>query len=216
MPFVSALSHEQQVEAGRLYRTGLSAQQVADHFDVSLNATFYALRRLKVPRRTAQDSNRLRFNAKPLSYQIKEDLTTSEERLKLSAVMLYWAEGYKVGRGIIDFANSDPSMAVVFKRFLSEICQVDETRIRCALYCYEGQNVKALTTYWSTLLSVPESQFTKPYIKQAAPGVRGPRMINGLVHVRYCDTKLLRQILAWIDEYCVECVGGRAVNCSGL
>jgi hypothetical protein len=67
MPFVSALSHEQQIEAGRLYRTGLSAQQVADHFDVSLNATFYALRRLKVPRRTAQDSNRLRFNAKPLS-----------------------------------------------------------------------------------------------------------------------------------------------------
>lgn len=202
MPTVAALSQKQQEEAARLYRRGLSAQQVADHFGVSIHAAYYTLRKLKVPRRSAQETNKIRFEAKPLSYSLKTQLTEEEEQLKMAAIMLYWAEGYKVGSHAIDFANSDPKMALIFRHFLSEICHVDEKRIRGHLYCYEGQDVKALTRYWSQLLSIPEKQFIKPYIKKAAsPGPRGPRMLHGLVHIVYCDVKLLRQILAWIEEY---------------
>ena len=201
MPLVAALSDPQQKEAARLYKNGLSAQQVATHLSVSLDAMYYTLRKLKVPRRTAQETNRIRFEAKPLSYNVKTKLTGEEEQLKLAAIMLYWAEGYKIGK-TIDFANSDPQMAIIFKRFLSEICRVDEKRVRGHLYLYEGQNTKELTRYWSKLLSIPEAQFTKPYIKKGAlPGPRGPRMVHGLVHIVYCDTKLLRQILKWIEEY---------------
>ncbi len=217
MPFPAALSSKQQMEAARLYRSGLSAQQVADHFKVSIDASYYALRQLKVMRRTAQEANRIRFEAKPLSYNLKEKLTPAEERLKFAAVMLYWAEGYKVGRNVIDFANSDPKMALIFKRFLTTICRVDEKRIRGHIYCYEGQNITELTRYWSRLLSIPEKQFIKPYVKKATvPGPRGPRMLHGLVHIVYCDTKLLRQILEWIEEYCQECVGTQAVNGDAL
>lgn len=202
MPFPAALSPEQQKEVARLYRGGLSAQQVADHFKVSLDASYYALRHLKVKRRTAQETNQIRFEAKPLSYNIKAKLSDIEERIKFAAIMLYWAEGYKVGKNTIDFANSDPKMALIFKRFLSEVCRVDEKRIRGHIYCYEGQDIKEITRYWSRLLLIPEKQFTKPYIKKAAlPGPRGPRMVHGLVHIVYCDTKLLRQILQWIEEY---------------
>jgi len=202
MPAVAALTPKQQKEAARLYRNGLSAQQVADHFGVGLDASYYALRKQKVPRRTARESNRIRFEAKPLSYNLKTKLSKIEERLKEAAIMLYWAEGYKVGAHSIDFANSDPKMALLFKRFLSKICRVDEKRIRGHLYCYEGQDIKVLTKYWSDLLSIPERQFIKPYVKKAAaPGPRGPRMLHGLVHIVYCDTKLLRQILTWIEEY---------------
>ncbi len=202
MPNVAALSPKQQQEAARLYRTGLSAQQVADHFGVSIHAAYYTLRSLDVPRRSAQETNSIRFEAKPLSYNLKTKLSKIEERLKEAAIMLYWAEGYKVGAHSIDFANSDPKMALIFRRFLSEICRVDEKRVRGHLYCYEGQDIKALTRYWSQLLSIPEQQFIKPYVKKAAsPGPRGPRMLHGLVHIVYCDTKLLRQILTWIEEY---------------
>ncbi len=217
MPSVAALSPTQQEEVARLYKSGLSASQVAQHFKVSLDATFYALRRLKVKRRTAQETNRIRFEAKPLSYNLKKKLTPAEERLKLSAIMLYWAEGYKVGKSGIDFANSDPDMILIFWRFLSEICRVNATRVKIYLYCYEGQDIGKLIKYWSNLLDMPTTQFTKPYVKKAStPGPRGPRMIHGLVHIRYCDTKMLRQMLAWIDEYRLESVGGRAVNCTAL
>jgi hypothetical protein len=212
---MAALNLEQQREAADLYISGLSAQQVANHFDVSIDAAYYTLRHLGISRRTAAETNRIRYEKEPLSYSIKTILTEGEERLKLAALISYWAEGYKLGNSI-DFCNSDPDMVVLFKRFLTEICGVDESRLRCFVYGYVGQDIAALTEFWSSLLSIPETQFTKPYIKQAAPGPQGPRMIHGLVHVRYCDTKLLRQILVWIDEYRAECVGGRVVNCTSL
>lgn len=213
MPLVASLTNDEQLEAISLYESGLSAQQVADNLGVGIDAIFYTLRKHQINRRTTTESNRIRFERKPSSYSIKSELLEEEERLKLAAIMLYWAEGYKVGGNHVDFANSDPKMALLFKKFLSEICRVDEKRIRCSLYCYEGQDIEALTVFWSNLLSVPTSQFFKPYIKkQSIPGPRGARMTNGLVHIRYYDTKLLRQLLAWIDEYADKCVGGGVVN----
>jgi len=108
MPAIAALSAKRQKEAALLYKSGLSAQQVADQLGVSLDATFYALRRLKIARRTAQETNQIRFNRSPITYRLKPKLTLAEERLKFAASMLYWAEGYKVGKNTIDFANSDP------------------------------------------------------------------------------------------------------------
>ncbi|MDE2057517.1 MAG: hypothetical protein KGI78_01535, partial [Patescibacteria group bacterium] len=181
------------------------------------DAVYYALRKHDIARRSASENSRIRFDAKPLSYRIKNRQTPKEERLKLAAVMLYWAEGYKAGTHTVDFANSDPEIALIFRRFLSEICRVDETRVRGHIYCYEGQDPAMLTTYWSKLLQIPKEQFIKPYIKKAAaPGPRGPRMTNGLVHICYSDKKLLAQILAWIGEYRQDLtnkrVGGGVVN----
>src|SRR3989344_2565799 len=202
MPRRAVLSVSQQREAAKLYRGGMSAQQVADYFRVSLDASYYALRHQKVTRRTAQETNKIRFEAKPLSYSIKTRLTAEEKWLKQAAVMLYWAEGYKVGRNTVDFANSDPDMVVIFWKFLSEICRVERKRVRLHLYAYEGQDIQNLIRFWCELLDLPKHHFIKPYIKKAATqGLRGPRMVHGLVHIRYCDTKLLRQILQWIEEY---------------
>lgn len=214
-PFPS-ITLEEQLKVARLYKSGMSAQQVADERSVSLKTVYNALRRQGVNRRTIQESNRLRFEAKPLSFSIKLDLSPAERDLKLAAVMLYWAEGYKVGRNTVDFANSDPDTGLIFIRFLREVCRVDESRLRCHLYCYEGQNIASIKAFWSKTLEVPEKNFVKPYIKKGTPGSRGPRMIHGLVHIRYCDTKLLRQILVWIDEYRASCVGGRVVNYTSL
>ena len=184
-----------------LYKEGGSAQQVADELGVSINIIYDSLQRLQVARRSPRESNRIRYESQPLSYRIKEQLTPEEEKLRLAAVMLYWAEGYKIG-SVIDFANADPAMALLFRKFLREICQVDERRIRGHIYCYEGQDVEALSRFWSAATGIPRDQFTKPYVKKAAAhGRRGPRMLNGLVHVRYCDKKLLQQMLRWIEEY---------------
>jgi len=204
MPHVAALTLEQRKEVVVLYVSGKSAKQISDHFGVSLGAVFYVLKKLKIPRRTIHESNRLRFEGKELSYQLKSSLSGGDESLKLAAIMLYWAEGYKAGGSTVDFANSDPEMARIFIRFLREVCGVREDKIRGYLYCYEGQDIPRIRTFWSKALNLPESQFTKPYIKQAAAGPRGPRMFDGLVHVRYCDKKLLRQILIWIEEYRAE------------
>lgn len=202
MPLVAALSPDRQREAARLYRSGLSAKQTADRLNVGLDAVYYYLRKLRVPRRSVRESNRIRFETSEPSYCVKTNLSPAEHKLMLAAVMLYWAEGYKAGDHGVDFANSDPDMVILFTKFLRQICNVDEKRLRCYLYAYSGQDTKALQQYWANALDIPLAQFTKPYVKRAIePGPRGPRMLYGLVHVRYCDKKLVRQILTWIDEY---------------
>jgi hypothetical protein len=214
---MAALSISEQAEAAKLYLSGLSMQQVADHFEVSLHAIVYTLRHQNITRRTSAETNSIRFENMLPSFHLKENLSSEEESLKLAAIMLYWAEGYKVGKGGIDFANSDPAMVIIFCRFLREICGVHESRVRAFIYCYEGQDVEKLHEYWSNLLQLPRSQFTQPYIKAAdMESKRGPRMLYGLVHIRYCDKKLLRQVLSWIEEYQLTCVGGRVVNCTSL
>lgn len=201
MPRTSTLEVKQQQRAGKLYLSGLSARQIADTFKVSLDAVYYALRNQDIERRSASETNRIRFEAKPLSFKIKKNLTSDEERLKQAAVLLYWAEGYKAGDNSVDFANSDPDMIRIFWKFLLQICRVDQKRTRLHLYAYEGQNIPKLIRYWSRLLKTSGNKFVKPYIKKGTSGPRGPRMIHGLVHIRYGDKKLLRQILSWIDEY---------------
>ncbi len=204
-----ALPLEQQKEAARLYRNGLSAQQMANHFGISIHAAYYTLRKLKVSRRSAQETNRIRFESKPLSYELKQKLTSEQEQLKIAAIMLYWAEGYKARGGTVDFANSDPDMVLIFWKFLSEVCGIDQKRIRLHLYAYEGQSIQNLKRFWCKLLKLSINHFTKPYIKKASMthSWRGPRMVHGLVHIRYSDKKFFEQIIRWIDEYRLKMIG---------
>lgn len=119
--------------------------------------------------------------------------------------MLYWGEGYKGSvRGgannSIDFANSNPSMVVVFLRFLRTIYKLDEKKFRILIYCYSNQNIEHLKRYWSKITNIPLSQFSKPYIRQdLRKSTR--EMKYGLVHVRYCDKKLLMDLKNLIECY---------------
>ncbi len=199
---MASLSDKQQLQAVKLYKSGLTTPQLAVHFKVSIGAIFYTLRKAGIKRRSVVESRKIRFERSPLSYQIKTNLTREEEDLKLSAIMLYWAEGYKAGHSSIDFANSDPDMIRLFSRFLREICGVQSKRLRGKLYCYEGQDVSKLVRFWSRAMNVPENQFTKPYvIKAREQGKRGARMLHGLVHICYSDRRLLQQMKNWIEVW---------------
>ncbi len=199
---IASLTPELQKDAANLYREGKSASQVAAHFGVGIDAVYYALRRLAVQRRSAKETNSIRFEAKATSYRIQGNRTMEQERLLIAGICLYWAEGYKTNKAnAIDFANADVDMVLIFRKFLTEICHIDEKRLKVLLYCYDTQRVDELIEFWSKKLHIPREQFTKPYVKQSIEGPQGHRMTHGLVHLRYSDKKLLRQLLAWIDEF---------------
>ena len=212
-----AISDKQKSQVRALYRKGHSARQIAAHFNVSLDAAYYALRRFQIKRRTSRENNALLFNNKPLSFHVKENLTRQEQELKALGVALYWGEGYKAEKSKgVDFANSDPKMIRVFLSFLRHICGVDEKRLRVYLYCHSQKEVPRLIRYWSNITLIPQTQFSKPYIAKKA-SIKGKGMPQGLIHIRYFDKKLLNLIRSWIQEYANQsCVGGRAVKYSGL
>ena len=189
------------------YEKGWSAREIAEHLDVGLRTVYNFMKRHGLERRDSRANNRLLFQKKPLSYKVLGKLSKEQKLLKVFGVLLYWTEGAKMGKSV-DFANSDVEMCVIFIRFLREVCGVDESRLRGHLYCHENQDPNKLMDYWSQVLNLPRSQFTKPYVREYTDGryakfvkKRPERMEYGLIHVRYSDLKLLNQINEWIEGY---------------
>lgn len=184
----------------RLYSEGLSVREVSERINAPLNATFYFLRKHKILRRSARESNALQFEKQPLSFKIKSKLSIKEEKLKVAALMLYWGEGSKRGH-VVDLANSDFAVVKIFLKFLREICLVDEKRLRVYTYCYSNQDLDSILAYWSKITKIPLLQFSKPYIRTDYKMKSGRQMEYGMIHVRYSDKKLLNYVLEEINRY---------------
>lgn len=187
------------------YKEQLSSIEIGNRLGVSPEVVLRFMKRMSLPRRTLQENNRIWFEKQPKSFSLKQNLSKEEEKLKMVGIMLYWGEGTSLtpdsGSAIVDFANSNPQMIKLFLKFLRDICRVDEARLRVLLYCYANQDVEALKRYWHKLTKIPLNQFIKPYVRQDfLPGKRG-KMKHGLVHIRYCDKKLVVQIKGWLEEY---------------
>jgi predicted DNA-binding protein YlxM (UPF0122 family) len=183
----------------KLYCTELSMKQVGEQMNCSTWAISSAMKRYNIKRRTSSHSNKIRFYNSPLSFKPKQNLTLKEKQLKTTGLMLYWAEGSKKNPHHVDFANSDPLMIKLFIKFLREICRVNESRLRCLIYCYPSHNIQELTSHWSRLTNIPKPQFTKPYIRQDGGNIRD-KMKYGLVHIRYSDKRLFELIMKEIKQ----------------
>lgn len=188
------------------YKEYCSMKEIGEKFGVSWGAVYYFMKRHNLKRRTFSEENRIRFSKKPLSFCLKSNLSKSEYRLKIMGIMIYWAEGSRVGvkSEIVDFANSDPEMIKIFISFLRKICGIDESKLRVLLYCYSNQNVNNLINFWSTLTKISKIQFTKPYVRDDFKKNKVNKMFYGLVHIRYCDKKLLLTISRWKDNLIKE------------
>jgi hypothetical protein len=183
----------------KLYDNGLSVKEVAAKLQISPGSINHAMQRHNILRRKSHLTKKIQFLRSPLSYKPKNDLSAEEEKLKIAGLMLYWAEGAKRNSKGIDFANSDQSMILLFMKFLRTIYQVNEQRLRVYLYTHQGLSTKKLIEFWSNLTKIPKTQFSKPYINTTSNQVHD-KMPYGLVHIRYADTRLLKQILTDIEQ----------------
>jgi len=186
------------------YNKQLSVPEIGKKIGVDEKTIYRFMERMSLVRRKPEESNRIIFNKKVKSFFLKQKLSKEEEKLKLAGIMLYWTEGAKLNQKkrslIVDFTNSNPQMIQLFLKFLRHICRVDEKRLRVLLYCYANQNVKGLKIFWQKITRIPLTQFIKPYVRKDFLLEKKDKMKYGLVHIRYCDKKLLIQIEDWIKE----------------
>jgi hypothetical protein len=196
---------------GALYQSGLSARQVGEKFGVTPWVVYEFMKKQGLPRRARGQTNKMQFEKSPRSFEIKRHLNEEEVEVLIAGIMLYWAEGAKGGEGV-DFANSDEEMIKLFLRFLREIGNITEERLRVYLYCHADQNVKKLKKHWSDATRIPLSQFTKPYINNDTEKKNGREMKHGMIHIRYSDKRLLREIHDLTEQYVKRWVGTQAAN----
>ena len=178
---------------------GMSASEIADKYGVSVWKIISFMRRNKIQRRTSAETLKIQFERKPLSFNKKLNLGKKDRELFISGLSVYWAEGSKVNSHSVDFANSDEKMLLMFLKVLRKIYRVQESRLRVYIYCFANQDSDKLISYWNMKLKIPKEQFSKPYIRKDFKIEKIGKMPKGLVHIRYYDKKLLRQILTDID-----------------
>lgn len=172
----------------------LSAREVGERLGKTVWQVIKFMKKYDIARRSAAETQQFQFKRKPLSFRKKKHLSIREQQLYNAGLMLYWAEGGKSDTSIIDFANSDKKMVLVFLRTLRKIYRVNEEKLRVLLYCYANQDPEKLITYWSKLLQIRRSKFYKPYIRGDFKLNKIHKMPNGLVHIRYADVRLFSQI----------------------
>lgn len=170
-------------------------QEIANKLDISIWAVVYQMRKANIKRRNRFEVQRLRFENKKPSFNLKLSLNENEEQLKIIASMLYWAEGVKRKSGFVDFVNSNTNMIQLFLKSLRKVYRIDESKLRVLLYCYKNQNPQDLIKYWSKTLNISQDQFTKPYIRENYDPKNIGRMKYGVIHLRYHDKKLLLKIM---------------------
>lgn len=176
-----------------------TAKEIAEAWDISIWSLYNFMAKNNIARRSYSEASYVANKNKP-QFQIKEHLSITDEKLKIAGIMLYWAEGAQTG-GTVDFSNCNPRMVEVFLNFLRKICGVKEERLRVYLYTHSYASIEKSKEYWHNITGIPLAQFTKPYVRKGNPNLSSRKMLYGMVHIRYNDTKLLEMIKKWIKEY---------------
>ncbi len=143
------------------------------------------------------------------SYASKEVKTLARNKLFITGVSLYWAEGYKKGaKGSkwksVDFANSDAAMIEIMMEFFREICGVENQNIKLQLISHSNVDVEKAVSFWSGITKIPRNQFTKTCCstsKSSKSKRKNDSLPNGTLHIRINNVSLFFRIIGWIDGF---------------
>jgi transposase-like protein len=132
--------------------------------------------------------------------KVKKEVGTYDlsdvKTLRMVLSMLYWAEGTKLPKSAqIEFANTDPKMALLFITLLRKCYPIDEEKLKARLHLHHYHNIKKAEKFWSDLLDVPLEQFYKVYIKPRSKTKKFRRNFMGICFIRYGNTDLKHKIL---------------------
>ena len=124
---------------------------------------------------------------------------------------LYWAEGYKrpkMEKGKIkthhpvSLSNSDPSLVIIFLKFLRETCKVPEEKIKGEIRVYEHHNEAYLINFWHKITNLPFSQLKtiKNGVSISSKRIRPYNILPyGTIQIRVNSTQLYHRIMGWIE-----------------
>ena len=115
---------------------------------------------------------------------------------KAMLAMLFWAEGSKY-KGVtgVKFTNTDPELASLYITLLRKCYDVDEKKFTIKLHVHYYHSIKKVKYFWSKILGVPLSQFSKIYIKKRSKTKRFRKNFSGICFIHYKDSIIRKEIV---------------------
>lgn len=140
----------------------------------------------------------------------KEISKLSGYELCLVGAALYWGEGWKKTHNnstpTISLGNGDPFMIKVFLRFLREIVEVPEEKIKASVQIHSDIKQRKAVVFWQKVTNIPNERFfVRHQISKASQGKRSPFLLPyGTLEIRVNDYKEFWRIKGWIDALAKE------------
>lgn len=150
--------------------------------------------------------NRLRSQKIKLGIRGKAEeningLVIHRRQAKIFAALIYWCEGYKYPNcNCIGFANSDIFLIRAFLELFRLGFNPKEEKFRVHLQLHDTHDRKEITSSWSNLLRIPESQFYKPTITKAQEKMKR-RDYRGTCTVKYYDVALYNELVGTYEAF---------------
>lgn len=128
--------------------------------------------------------------------------TLNKENLFFLGLALFWAEGSKKERFSVRFANSDPNLIKLWRRFLIEICEVPTKKIRVSVHLHPYISDKEAKKFWTKIIDIPGLQFNKSQVKLSVRSQRKrpPNTLPyGTCHIYVGSSQLKQKIDGWME-----------------
>ncbi|OGM91805.1 hypothetical protein A2755_00430 [Candidatus Wolfebacteria bacterium RIFCSPHIGHO2_01_FULL_48_22] len=195
---------------------GIKSKGTLSYWFKNLKLDDYAKERLRKNTELAQARGLFRFNQErtkriqienKISYEAakKEIKTLKRSELFLLGVALYWGEGAKIREKMncyrLEISNTDPNLIKLFLRFIREVLNVDEGKIRAGIQIHKNIGESEVRRFWAEKTKLRADSFF--ITNQASSASRFKRPKNFLPHgtavVRVNGRQLAYKMKGYID-----------------
>jgi hypothetical protein len=142
------------------YSKRLSMFDLAGSLGVTPATVVYWMKKYDLGRRSNSESAYVKQNPMGDPFRIKNRLSKQARDLLIAALMLYWAEGSRKNKYVIQIANLDARLLALFIRFLRTICGVKENKICLTVQLYKEYDKEETRDYWAIELGIPQKYIT--------------------------------------------------------
>lgn len=167
----------------------------------------HKIQKLAAVANRAKRNRRIQEMTEKVVHDVNSWKTLSQRPTQIAILAsLYWAEGGK-GRQVVQFANTDPKLALLFITLFRKIYAVDETKFRVRLHLHYYHNEQKVKSFWSELLNIPKSQFNKTYRKYRSREKTYRRNFGGICFIKYNSVLLQEQIMQYAYAFAEKYTG---------
>lgn len=130
------------------------------------------------------------------------------EELRKVGAALYLCEGTRMRllrtqfnrkHYAIEFTNKEPRMMRVFMKFLREVIEPEEERVKAQLFVYPDLDEVRLKKYWSKVVHIPIRRFNKSILLVQKNQRFKPNPL-GTLKIRYTHKEHFLKLQGIIDE----------------
>jgi len=180
-----------------LYDSGKSMSDIATYLKCSVNKIVYWMNKYGITRRNHSQATYVKENPNGDPFKIKQKYTSQEILLFGLALGLFWGEGTKATPHSVRLTNTDASMIKVFRKFLTEICQVHLNKIRYSIVTFNDCMPAEAASYWAKELGISKDKFgTIVSIPSQGKGTYKKKSLYGVCSITVNNIKLK----SWITE----------------